>query len=307
MYKVVRSPKLQVGVDGTIKMEGVIQGAKVEVANEYTLGGVMPKNKTNETKPVVVDEFGKLFTAEPETYKLPQASSDVLGGVKPTTKTSLMNNPVGVDAEGKLWSYEGSTTKGPKGDKGDTGEQGPKGDKGDTGEQGPKGDKGDTGEQGPKGDSAELNIKDLQMIYVISNATAEDVLTGDEFFGKYDSFDGGFIEGVRIKIPENYIKAKCRNVVASLFTTYWGDVETSTASESELNYQKSVLLQYDVFKDLIESNLDYKVLQYRHLRSSASNEVVQNMWYIILRTRDEYNNIFADLLGIYVALMNQME
>ncbi len=84
MYKVVRSPKLQVGVDGTIKMEGVIQGAKVEVANEYTLGGVMPKNKTNETKPVVVDEFGKLFTAEPETYKLPQASSDVLGGVKPT-------------------------------------------------------------------------------------------------------------------------------------------------------------------------------------------------------------------------------
>lgn len=49
--------------------------------------------------------------------------------------------------------------QGPKGDKGDIGEQGPKGDKGDTGEQGPKGDKGeqgpkgDTGEQGPKGDA----------------------------------------------------------------------------------------------------------------------------------------------------------
>jgi hypothetical protein len=48
--------------------------------------------------------------------------------------------------------------QGPKGDKGDTGEQGiqgPKGDKGDTGEQGiqgPKGDKGDTGVAGTPGE-----------------------------------------------------------------------------------------------------------------------------------------------------------
>lgn len=42
---------------------------------------------------------------------------------------------------------------GPKGDKGDTGEQGPKGEQGQEGPQGPKGDTGDTGPQGPKGDT----------------------------------------------------------------------------------------------------------------------------------------------------------
>ena len=41
--------------------------------------------------------------------------------------------------------------QGPKGDKGDTGDQGPKGDKGDTGDQGPKGDKGDPGYTPKKG------------------------------------------------------------------------------------------------------------------------------------------------------------
>lgn len=43
--------------------------------------------------------------------------------------------------------------QGPKGEKGDTGEQGPQGEKGDPGEQGPQGPKGDTGTQGPKGDT----------------------------------------------------------------------------------------------------------------------------------------------------------
>ena len=62
--------------------------------------------------------------------------------------------------------YSGSSSsKGPKGDKADTGPQGPKGDQGDPGpqgnigQQGPKGDqggqglKGDKGDQGPQGNS----------------------------------------------------------------------------------------------------------------------------------------------------------
>ena len=59
-------------------------------------------------------------------------------------------------------------TPGPKGDKGDTGEQGPRGEKGDTGEQGPRGLQGEQGErglQGPtgaKGEQGEQGPQGLQ-------------------------------------------------------------------------------------------------------------------------------------------------
>ena len=59
----------------------------------------------------------------------------------------------------------GSTKRGPKGNKGDTGKmgvagrQGVKGDRGDVGPQGPKGDKGDTGPQGLKGDTGSQGPK----------------------------------------------------------------------------------------------------------------------------------------------------
>ncbi|WP_289146780.1 hypothetical protein [uncultured Megamonas sp.] len=68
-------------------------------------------------------------------------------------------------------------TPGPKGDKGDTGEQGPKGDtgeKGETGAQGPQGEKGDTGEQGPagaKGDKGDTGAK-ITSIELNINGTA---------------------------------------------------------------------------------------------------------------------------------------
>lgn len=45
--------------------------------------------------------------------------------------------------------------KGPKGDKGETGEQGPKGEKGESGEQGIQGPKGETGQQGIQGPRGE--------------------------------------------------------------------------------------------------------------------------------------------------------
>ena len=48
------------------------------------------------------------------------------------------------------WNQVG-TLKGPKGDKGATGDAGPKGDKGATGAKGDKGETGATGAQGPAG------------------------------------------------------------------------------------------------------------------------------------------------------------
>ena len=59
------------------------------------------------------------------------------------------------DVDKAAWVNVGAL-KGPKGDKGntgDTGPQGPKGDTGATGSQGPKGNTGDTGPRGPKGDT----------------------------------------------------------------------------------------------------------------------------------------------------------
>lgn len=58
------------------------------------------------------------------------------------------------DADKREWTNVGAL-QGPKGDKGDTGEQGPQGPKGDTGATGPTGPQGEpgaTGPQGPKGD-----------------------------------------------------------------------------------------------------------------------------------------------------------
>ena len=171
-YKVVRGNRMQVDVDGRVKIEGSV-AADIDIAREDQIGGVAPKKRTTETQDVVVDEAGRLYTKEPEKYELPMAKSDTLGGVKPTPKTLLMTEPVGVDENGKLWSsaIPGGTgeagpqgPQGPKGEKGDPGETGEKGDagekgpKGDTGAVGPKGekgDKGDTGAVGPKGEKGD--------------------------------------------------------------------------------------------------------------------------------------------------------
>lgn len=69
----------------------------------------------------------------------------------PAEKTAEQTQPVGVDAEGKLWTLPAGT--GPQGPKGDTGATGPQGPKGDTGETGPRGETGETGPQGPQGET----------------------------------------------------------------------------------------------------------------------------------------------------------
>lgn len=113
------------------------------IANEYTLGGVMPAPQTNVmSQPVGVDSGGRLWT-EPskvnpmpktedmtkavgmdetgclwttpseggggggggEPYVLPIATETTLGGVKPAPRTDVMSQPVGVDDKGHLWTY----------------------------------------------------------------------------------------------------------------------------------------------------------------------------------------------------------
>ena len=156
--KIVRSPQLQIDIDGRIKMEN-FDGLELQVASEDILGGVKPLKRTDESQDVVIDSNGRLYTKKAESYTLPIAKSDLLGGVKPTPKTMIMTEPVGIDENGKLWSSALPSTPGEKGPKGDTGEPGEKGPKGDTGEPGEKGPKGDTGEKGPKGDTGEPGEK----------------------------------------------------------------------------------------------------------------------------------------------------
>lgn len=50
-----------------------------------------------------------LTAAMPEAYTLPIASSTVLGGVQPVSKTDAMTQSVGVDAAGALWVSPGSS------------------------------------------------------------------------------------------------------------------------------------------------------------------------------------------------------
>lgn len=163
-YKVVRGNRMQVDVDGRVKIEGSV-AADIDIAREDQIGGVAPKKRTTETQDVVVDEAGRLYTKEPEKYELPMAKSDTLGGVKPTPKTLLMTEPVGVDESGKLWSsaIPGGTgeagPQGPQGPKGDKGDPGAKGEKGDAGEKGPKGDTGAVGPKGEKGDKGDTGEK----------------------------------------------------------------------------------------------------------------------------------------------------
>ena len=51
-------------------------------------------------KPIEAEFKGSMI------YKLPIASPEKLGGVKPVAKTEDMIQPVGVDTEGRLWVKE---------------------------------------------------------------------------------------------------------------------------------------------------------------------------------------------------------
>lgn len=77
-----------------------------------------------------VDIFGFGSGSDGGSYSLPVASSDVLGGVKPVSKTSDMTQSVGVDSDGRLYtapggsgSSDGSTTISTKSDSWYTGKK----------------------------------------------------------------------------------------------------------------------------------------------------------------------------------------
>lgn len=53
---------------------------------------------------------GKTVEIPANSYTLPVASATTLGGVKPTAKTSAMSQPVGVDADGALYTEPGDYT-----------------------------------------------------------------------------------------------------------------------------------------------------------------------------------------------------
>lgn len=71
----------------------------------------LDKNQGNENagKLLVVDEDGYVKLSDPDDidfnnqYVLPIATSEVIGGVKPTTKTNDMTKEVGVDSNGRLY------------------------------------------------------------------------------------------------------------------------------------------------------------------------------------------------------------
>ena len=163
-YRVKRgSGKSQVDISGKIYVNSGPVDVNIPIASETVLGGVSPKNRTDEMQDVVVDSSGKLYTKKLKEYELPIANTQTLGGVKPNVKTSEMTQPVGVDEDGKLFTAPsaggGTGGIGPVGPKGDKGEPGPKGDKG---EPGPKGETGPAGPPGPAGGgTGGQSVKDI--------------------------------------------------------------------------------------------------------------------------------------------------
>ena len=312
--KIVRSPQLQIDIDGRIKMEN-LDGLELQVASEDTLGGVKPLKRTNEEQDVVIDSNGRLYTKKAEQYELPLAKSDVLGGVQPTPKTMIMTEPVGVDENGKLWSSALPSTpgeQGPKGDKGDTGEQGPKGDKGDTGEQGPKGDKGDTGEQGPKGDkgdSAELSLEDLSMLKTILSAKKEGELKDENvIFAKYaplQSNRGAIKTGSYCKVKvATYTKVETVNGVIAKKFYFWGDTEKEYLADQEVPTWgvNRYLVRKDDFDYFIKSHEDSKNIEFYEVNNLGVDSIGgEGIEYLVLEINEKFINFYPELAAIYLA------
>lgn len=83
------------GADGKDGADGQ-PGANGKTAYQYAVDGGYTGTET---------EFAAKMAAEiPEAYTLPIASATTLGGVQPVAQTADMTQPVGVDADGKLFA-----------------------------------------------------------------------------------------------------------------------------------------------------------------------------------------------------------
>ena len=286
--KIVRSPQLQIDIDGRIKMEN-LDGLELQVASEDTLGGVKPLKRTNEEQDVVIDSNGRLYTKKAESYTLPLAKSDVLGGVQPTPKTMIMTEPVGIDENGKLWSSALPSTPG---------------------EQGPKGDKGDPGEQGPKGDSAELSLEDLSMLKIILSAKEEKELKDEDvIFAKYaplQSNRGAIKTGSYCKVKvATYTKVETVNGVIAKKFYFWGDIEKEYLADQEVPTWgvNRYLVRKDDFDFFVKSHEDSKNIEFYEVNNLGVDSIGgEGVEYLVLEINEKFINFYPELTAIYLAL-----
>lgn len=92
-----------------------------EIAEDYVSfaytepsGGSGARYEVYEDKTVVVLGVGHGDSGGNVDYTLPVANANTLGGVKPMSKTEQMTHPVGVDADGRLWSIPADDTPAPE-------------------------------------------------------------------------------------------------------------------------------------------------------------------------------------------------
>jgi hypothetical protein len=100
VYKASGSAVLQIKDPDTGEWKTIkaIQGQHGRDGSDYIL--------TETDKQEIAEQAAGLVDVP--KYELPVADPNILGGVKPAAKTDAMTSPVGVDAQGGLWSAGGS-------------------------------------------------------------------------------------------------------------------------------------------------------------------------------------------------------
>ena len=152
---------------------------------------------------------------------------DEINKIESKVSESTKHQPIIQNGSWFIWDINnneyvdtGVYAQGPKGDKGDTGEQGlqgPKGDKGDTGEQGLQGPKGDKGDTPIKGIDYFTN-EDIESLGIDGKADKSETLSG---YGITDAYTKTEVDS-----KENAI------ILADERLKYYGDKDIVPSDES---------------------------------------------------------------------------